>query len=263
MADTRPGELLTDLHRRRQVAIATAADSEIRRAMDVIDLSNIDASRAAWNDRMVGVVAKYHKVSQIQATTYLSHYWDAERPGGAADIVAPRFEVVVTQGVLDAAGPQALKKSIGKGAPPLSALQQVSHSIQDETRKMILAGGRGVVRASGLADRRAIGVRRVSDGDPCSFCAMLVSRGPAYMSEASALAKGNGDPYHKRCGCSVEIIYSDWVPTPEEQQYVDSYYRAAEEATAAGEPRTAETVLYRMRAGGTFGDSPARRTASA
>jgi len=229
----------------------------------VIDLSNIDASRAAWNDRMVGVVAKYHKVSQIQATTYLTNYWDVERPAGAGTIVTPRLEVAVTQGVLDATGPQALKRSIGKGLPPVSALQQVSRSISMETRKMILAGGRGVVRESGKADRRAIGVRRVSDGDPCTFCAMLVSRGPAYTSEAAALAKGNGDPYHKGCGCSVEIIYSDWVPNSQEQAYVDAYFNAAEEATAAGEPRTAETVLYRMREGGTFGDSPARRAAAA
>lgn len=259
MASSDAGAVATDIHRRRQVALATSADSEIRRAMGLLDVANIDASRAVWNDRMVGIVAKYYKVSQIQAVKYLDVYWSLERPGGAGTIVAPSLDIAATSGVLDAAGPQGLKGRIGKGRTSFAAFNEVTTDVQREMRKMILAGGRSAVRETGRADRRAVGFRRVSDGDPCTFCGMLVSRGPAYTSEARALASGNGDPYHKGCGCTVEIIYTDWVPTAQEQVYVDSYFTAAEQATAAGEPRTPQTVLYRMRADGDFKDSPARR----
>lgn len=262
MALTPTGEVLTDNHRRKQVALATTADSEIRRAMSLIDVDNIDATRGRWNDRMVGIVAKYHVVSEQQAAEYLNSYWMVERPGGPTTLIRPGLNVAVAQGVLDAAGPQSLKKRIGKGWPAQSALQAVSRSVQAETRKLILAGGRGVVRESGRADTVAIGYRRVSDGDPCTFCAMLVSRGPAYTSEAAAMFPGGStdDRYHNNCGCSVEIVYTDWVPTAEEQRYIDAYYTAAEAADAAGEKRTWDTVLHRMRDEGTFKDSPARRS---
>lgn len=263
MAASDAGAVATDFHRRKQVALATSADSEVRRAMRLLDLNNIDASRAAWNNQMVGIVAKYYKVSQIQAVKYLDVYWTIERPGGAGTIIAPSLDITATVGVLDASGPQGLKQRIRNGRTPRVAFTEVSTDVQREMRKMILAGGRNTVRETGKADRRAVGYRRVSDGDPCTFCGMLVSRGPAYTSEARALAKGNGDPYHKGCGCTVEIIYADWLPTPAEQQYVDAYFTAAEQATAAGEPRTPQTVLYRMRADGDFKDSPARRAVAA
>jgi hypothetical protein len=54
-------------------------------------------------------------------------------------------------------------------------------------------------------------------------------------------------------------VYGDWIPTEQEQQWVDQYYDAAEQATAENGRRTAKTVLSRMRDQGSFRDSPARR----
>lgn len=259
MASTNDGAVLTDIHRRRQVALATAADSEVRRAWRLIDVDNIDTAREQWNVSMVGTIAKYHNVSQQQAVVYLDDFRQAELGRVVGPTERPPFDVRLTMGVLDASGPQALKRAIGNGELPASAYERIGRQVMAETRKLIMAGGRGVVRASGQADSRAVGWRRVSDGDPCTFCAMLVSRGPAYTSEAAALAMGNADPYHKRCGCTVEIIYGDWVPTPTEQRYVDAYFNAAESADADGVPRTADEILVRMRTSGDFTDSRARR----
>ncbi|HLR96542.1 MAG TPA: hypothetical protein VK053_18605, partial [Jiangellaceae bacterium] len=174
-------------------------------------------------------------------------------------VVAPGLDVAATASLADRTGPRGYLYRIGKGLPPEVAYQQMASMVDGELRKAILAGGRGVVRESTGADRRAIGWRRVSDGDPCTFCVMLVSRGPAYTSVAKALTKGNGDPYHNHCGCTVEAVYGDWEPTEAEQKFVDAYMDAAEAADAADEPRTAQTVLWRMRENGKFGDSPARR----
>lgn len=66
--------------------------------------------------------------------------------------------------------------------------------------------------------------RRVTDGKPCGFCAMLASRGPVYRSEATA--RGAGGRYHDHCGCTVEPHYgsfAEWKPTPEEQRFIDAY----------------------------------------
>lgn len=80
-----------------------------------------------------------------------------------------------------------------------------------------LNAGRGVVAASSAR------WRRVTDGNPCGFCAMLAGRGPVYRSAEKA---GDGRRYHTRCGCTVEPFEGDpseWVPTPEEQRYIDAY----------------------------------------
>lgn len=260
MALTAQGRRLTDVHRRRQVRWATAADSEIRRAWRLLDLSDIDAGRAAFQQRMLSVVQRYHGLSQSEAVAYLARYRLAEVGTRAGALAVPGLDYAATLDVIDGYGPRGLKHRIGQGVPPRLAYAQQQRLLMAETRKAILAGGRGVIRESGRADRRAIGWRRVSDGDPCTFCAMLVSRGPAYTSEAKALSKdGTDDPYHPNCGCTVEVVYGDWIPTEAEQVYVDAYFDAAEAANDAGEKRTADTVLWRMREDGTFRDSPSRR----
>jgi len=65
--------------------------------------------------------------------------------------------------------------------------------------------------------------RRVTDGNPCGFCAMVCSRGPAYRS---ADAAGQGRRYHAHCGCTVEPFFGDpstWVPSPDEARFIEAY----------------------------------------
>lgn len=259
MAATYEGRRLTDVHRRRQLRVAAGADSQVRRATMLLDPSDIEGTRLLWQTRMVDIVSRFHGISEQEAIRYLSAYRVAETGVAGGSLVVPGVDYAATRGLLDGVGPHGFKKRIGQGIPELVAYQQMAAEVMAETRKMILAGGRGVVRESARADGRAVGWRRVASGDPCTFCAMLVSRGPAYTSEAKALANGNGDPYHLHCGCTVEPVYSDWKPTEAEERFIDWYEAAAEAADAADEPRTAQTVLHRMRGMGDFTDSPARR----
>lgn len=243
--------------------LSVAAESEIRRAWRLLDVANIDGTRASWERAMTSIIVRYQGLSTQAAEDYLARYELAELVSRVGPIARVQLDLSASLGVLDAAGPQALKRSIGRGVNPIVAYENLARSVRQETQKLILSGGRGTIVGAAQRDSRAIGWRRVSDGDPCAFCAMLVSRGPSYTSEAAALAKGNADPYHKGCGCTVEVLYGPWTPNEAEQVYVDQYYTAAEAADAAGEPRTADTVLYRMRADGGFRDSPARRSALA
>lgn len=85
-------------------------------------------------------------------------------------------------------------------------------------QREVMAAGRETVQ------RTATRWRRVTDGKPCGFCAMVASRGPVYRSEATA--RGAGGRYHDHCGCTVEPHYgsvADWEPTPEEQRFIDAY----------------------------------------
>jgi hypothetical protein len=91
---------------------------------------------------------------------------------------------------------------------------------------LALEGGRSVINRSVDADEMATGWSRVTDADPCAWCAMLASRGPVYKS-----AKTAGDPrqggnrYHDACACQAwpaftldepfigiaEKLYDDWL----------------------------------------------------
>ena len=96
------------------------------------------------------------------------------------------------------------------------ALSVTVGELATRTHREVMEAGRQVVQRSSTR------WRRVTDGAPCGFCAMLASRGPVYTSQDTA----DGGRYHGRCGCSAEPFDgdpSDWVPSEAEQRYIDAY----------------------------------------
>jgi len=82
-----------------------------------------------------------------------------------------------------------------------------------------------VMQKSIDADELATGWSRVTDNDPCAWCAMLASRGPVYKSAQTAGdPRQGGNRYHDHCGCQAwpaftldepfvgiaEKLYDDW-----------------------------------------------------
>ena len=55
-------------------------------------------------------------------------------------------------------------------------------------------------------DALAVGWRRVSDGHPCAFCAMLASRGFVYHTAETA---GSMNRYHNDCRCEIVPGFDD------------------------------------------------------
>jgi hypothetical protein len=74
--------------------------------------------------------------------------------------------------------------------------------------RIAMNGGRSTVWNHAQRDRRALGYIRLSrTGTPCGWCAMLISRGPVYRSEKTAIY-GDGDKYHDNCHCYAEPVFS-------------------------------------------------------
>lgn len=74
--------------------------------------------------------------------------------------------------------------------------------------RVAMDGGRGTVWSYASRDQRAIGYVRLSrTGTPCGWCAMLISRGPVYRSEASA-TYAEGDLYHDNCNCYAMPVFT-------------------------------------------------------
>lgn len=74
--------------------------------------------------------------------------------------------------------------------------------------RVAMNGGRGTVWSHASKDKRALGYVRVSrTGTPCGWCAMLISRGPVYKTEATA-TYADGDLYHDNDNCYAIPVFS-------------------------------------------------------
>ncbi len=147
-----------------------------------------------------------------------------------------------------------MKWHLASGDTPEDAYRKARELFLGVFHEAVLTGGRSAIEHWAQQDTRAIGWRRVSDGDPCAFCAMLVTRGVYTSAKKAGLRASDGKKYHPHCGCTVEVVYGDWEPTQQEQQWIDEYYKAAE-SLPERTPRTAQDILPIMRRNGAFRDS--------
>jgi hypothetical protein len=93
--------------------------------------------------------------------------------------------------------------------------------------RQVLLGDRVTTLTAVDADTQAVGWARISDGDPCAFCWMLVSRGPVYKSEATANFQA-----HDHCGCKPVPVFSKTAPWPGRARE----YRRIYNQVAQGQP---------------------------
>jgi hypothetical protein len=120
---------------------------------------------------------------------------------------------------INATGMGVYQRALRAGATPAKALDRSTVTLSGAASKLALEGGRSVVDETVRHDKHAIGWARVSDGDPCSWCAMLVSRGAVYKNAATAgRAKnrrfaGEGDfKWHDHDGCVAVPVWSEDDP---------------------------------------------------
>lgn len=142
-------------------------------------------------------------------------------PEGPLPLLVDRLEKS-----LDVTGPVEFKKAIAAGKTPQQAMDAAAVRLVGSAQYLALEGGRQVMQRSIEADDRATGWSRVTDADPCAWCAMLASRGPVYKSAKTAGdPRKGGDRYHDHCGCQAwpaftndepfigvaEKLYDDWL----------------------------------------------------
>lgn len=102
--------------------------------------------------------------------------------------------------------------------------------------RVAINGARNATTQASYRDGRVLGWIRISDGDPCYFCAMLISRGAVYRNEFTAGVGAREDgrtflgdglfKYHDNCGCTAEPVYVDSLNWANDPKYAENkYYR--------------------------------------
>jgi len=248
MALTEGGRALTEVHRQAQIRLGAGTMLKAAALWSLLDLADLDGSTPAWLAATLGMARSEQAASADMAARYVTAFREAEigeQPGPVVRPVPNDIEIATTARIN---GPVRVKTLIGNGVEAERAYRAGMVAVQGALMQVALQAGRELIDKTARLDPKSGRYRRVTDGQPCAFCAMLASRGPVY-SEHTAYFRA-----HPRCGCTAEIVYGEWVPNEREAEWVRAYEQAAREAklvdgvSIAPKPGDDEdTVLWRMR----------------
>ena len=258
MALTSLGDDLTQAHKREQVRLAANTAGEA----DVLWSELNPSDPYPWAYAQALLLQDRKGQSAQLGSAYLSEFAGAEI-GRPVPVAEPRIELDRLVGVALGAGAHEVVNLTDAGVDQGLALEQVRQRFNEIVAAETQRTYREMIANTAGQQRKAW--RRVTDGNPCAFCAMLASRGPVY-TETTVTTRHDGMRYHKGCGCTAEPWYGkweDWQPSPQEQPLVDAYFEAALQADAVKEMRVApktvrdlegniigrteDNILWRMR----------------
>jgi hypothetical protein len=220
----------------------------------LLDPHDIAGTYTRWASALMGQARLSHAAGVRAAESYLRAYRTAETSSLAAasmPIVRPEFDA---RGAYRTVGwlPTSVRRAVGRGVAAEDALADTLDRIRPGWSKQAMKSGRDLVGLSAGANPRSAGWRLVADGDPCVFCATLVSRGPVYDANTVSSKRSDG-MYHNNCGCTAEEVFGEWQPTKREQEFIDAYADAHEPGQSLKE--TLSVMRQRTAGTGMFSDS--------
>lgn len=222
MAASPPSEVAAaDAYRRQQAAIAATLSRDLVRLLR--GMFNLESPGDSWPMLRMAVAALILDRRQQSTDLAAKFYWAQRHAAGIEAPVrqSPAIELVRDRltANINATGMGVYQRALRSGATPEKALDRSAVTLSGAASRLALEGGRSFVDQNVQQDEHAIGWARVSDGDPCSWCAMLVSRGAVYHSARTAGAAlnsrfegGNGFAWHDHDGCVAVPVFSEDSP---------------------------------------------------
>jgi hypothetical protein len=236
---------MTEAHRVAQIAIRAAFLREFMDQWHLLDPRDLDRTAVPWASSVMRLIAEFREDSAETAENYYKEFRAVELPtakeppptverrqsrrrvnsrgrdarpsrGGLRRVTIEwDDEDDAAETSLLVMGPSNIKAKRKRGKSPEEAAREALVEAGGSAGRHVLTGGRTTHLELVENDPEAIGWLRVTDGDPCAFCAMLSSRGPVYRSERSASTVVNpgrsrpvGAQYHDNCACSAEAMFS-------------------------------------------------------
>lgn len=217
--------LLLLRNRRDQEEVARRLGLDLARLWPLLSFDDLDGTADAWVDSAVGFTARAFDDSAREAVDFHNNYMVA-RALQDSDLVPAPVETVVSPPHVNelSVRQKLLLTSVGtvKHAMPapekptmLKALKATVGAAQTEA----LQGGREFTKS--VSEMGVVtGWQRMTDGDPCAFCALLAAKGPVYQNLgriARTDAKYLGDQQvpedsakvHWHCKCTLVPVYKD------------------------------------------------------
>ncbi|UJQ86794.1 head maturation protease [Arthrobacter phage Reedo] len=161
---------------------------------------------ASFNTYLRSALALVSTGRGLAAKTAHDYYGAAKQGAGYDSVVpaliTPKMDLYRATQALLMTGPVAIRKQLSTGAGLIAAMDAAKAQTLRVGKRLTLEASRNTLIDLVKRDKKdALGWARVSDGQPCHFCAMLVSRGPVYAEETVRFRAHNG------CGCSVRPFF--------------------------------------------------------
>ncbi|MGH8919590.1 MAG: hypothetical protein ACRD0H_14875 [Actinomycetes bacterium] len=246
MAATPAGRAATSAHRLAQGRLAVRVVTEVLGAWQSLDPLRL--TDQTWTGPILAALARHRDDSAELAANYYRAFRHAERPAGPA--FSPRLDSAGTSDTwrdraltsLRVTGTRVVARLLLGGWAPAAALDRAGPGVAAASSRHVLAAGRDVVHTALRADPAGRGWLRVTDGDPCWFCAMLASRGAVYLTQRSASSRGGTEePFHDGCGCQTEPVFRTAVLPDASQRFATLW----ETSTAGLSGKDARTAFRR------------------
>lgn len=237
---------LVELWRQSQVQQSGVVTAQ---TVETMMLLNVEDIVGTWPtvERMIVQLIEDQRAQSVAVTQrFYGEVRRAEGITGAFDLLdADPLNVNQLIRNLRIVGPQTAGKQMALGRPDV--WRNAATKVAGEASRNTLNGGRSSTLNTASADKKVIGWVRVTDGNPCAFCAMLASRGVSYRpykSKKSAVGAGgkksvfvrkdkkgrtvNDFRAHQHCACTAKPVYSADDPLPGRgQEFKDIWDRAA------------------------------------
>jgi hypothetical protein len=207
---------LAQQHRDDQLANSEGYKAEFATLWAFWSVVQSPAQRRSWLAANVNLIKRYRARAQAIARRYYqrARVLDAGAVLPELPQVEPASDAELVRNLLDrSAG--VYKRARLVGLDEFEAAERARAAAEAAGERLVLNGGRDAIEQIGNADRDAIGWMRVSDGDPCSFCSLIVSRGAVYESRATAGGNANSRfvgagmfKFHDSCGCTVAPVFT-------------------------------------------------------
>lgn len=246
MATTAQGERLTTAHRAAQLAVRARSISGLISLWRVVDPTNLAETIDIFTQAAVLLALDGHDESAGLGARYFGMFRQAEGIPGRVPtgIIAPRPARLDVMADLRGAALKGIIDARKAGFSPAGAKAQGLVRVAGALVKQVLAGGRMTIITGAARDRQALGFQRVTSGSPCTFCRMVASRGPIYVTERGA----SFEP-HDSCGCTAEPFYRGDKPSEQAATYKREYDTAQAWAREGGtlSTKTSNNALNNYR----------------
>lgn len=186
---------LTVAYRQANLALRARLLRDLQAVWPALRYDDLDSTFPAWARAVRLLVNRDHDAAVRLAAAYVRAFREAEQGTGPRVMLAPAppEAQVLTSLLVTSLVP--VKRATGRGVPEQTAMRRAFVTSSGEASRIVLDGGRGTVVAS------SVRWRRVTDGAPCAFCALLASRGAVYTSDTADFEA------HAHCACTAEPVF--------------------------------------------------------
>lgn len=227
MAATEESLALVELHRQSQSRLSGMVAADIYPLTQLIDYDNIAGSYRSIEPYLLRIIVERGAQAEALAAEFYAAIRTAESISG---LYTPRgadaLDLRKVQRNLRIVGPGKAGKMMQLGQPNVE--ESMFTNLAGEAQRNVVNRNRSATVNTGTADKKCVGWVRVTDGNPCAFCAMLASRGPVFKDAKMATAgskrvrktrkldgiKVDGYRAHPNCGCIAKPVYAPDDPWP-------------------------------------------------